>query len=168
MLKTLFPAILFSLLLAAPCFVTAQHTKGIYNLNASQSVAYFNLSSGKEVAKADVKNWDLSFQKTTISVNGSAQVVHIAFEGLSQIPAAGFKTDEGSNKAIPTGSGNGWYIYNMEDHSIEPIADRTIVIKTQNGKYYKLQVISYNKDRQPHEPTGYYTFRYQELKKGKQ
>lgn len=161
--KIFFSPAVITFLFVIPFFAAAQDVKNINNLNASQSVAYFNLSSGKEVA-ADVKNWDVSFQKTTISVNGSAQVVSIAFDGLSQIPTGGFKTDAGSNKAIPTGSGNGWYIYNMEDHTIEPIADRTIVIKVQNGKYYKLQVISYNKDKQPHEPTGYYTFRYKELK----
>ncbi|MBX2921833.1 MAG: HmuY family protein [Chitinophagaceae bacterium] len=144
-----------------------QDIKNIENLNASQSIAYFNLATGKEVPGTDAKSWDLSFQKTTISVNGSAQVVSLAFEGLSQPPTGGFKTDDGNNKAIPTGSGNGWYNYNIEDHTIEPIAGRTIVVKTQKGKYYKLQVISYNKDRQPHEPTGYYSFRYKELGKGK-
>lgn len=150
--------------LVLPFSIAAQDIKNIDNLNASQAVAYFSLASGKEVATNDAKNWDISFQKTTISVNGSAQVVNIAFDGLSQTPANGFKKDEGNNKAIPTGSGNGWYNYNMEDHTIEPIANRTIIIKTQNGRFYKLQVISYNKDRQPHEATGYYSFRYKEMK----
>ncbi|MBX3254863.1 MAG: HmuY family protein [Chitinophagaceae bacterium] len=167
MLKRISSTLLFVYLFAAPFFVAAQDVKNTDNLNASQAVAYFNLSTGKEVTDPDPKNWDISFQKTTISVNGSAQVVNIAFEGLSQPPSGGFKTDDGNNKAIPTGSGNGWYNYNMEDHTIEPIANRTIVIKTPKGKYYKLQIISYNKNRQPHEPTGYYSFRYKELGKGK-
>lgn len=145
----------------------AQDAKNIDNLDASKAIAYFSLSSGKEVTNPDVKNWDLSFQKTTIAVNGSAQVINIAFDGLSQPPSGGFKTDEGNNKAIPTGSGNGWYIYNMEDHTITPIPNRIIVVKTQKGKYYKLEILNYNKDSQPHEPTGYYSFRYKELGKGK-
>lgn len=167
MLKRIFSALLFAFLFIVPFSVAAQDVKSIDNLNASQAIAYFSLSSGKEVSDADAKNWDISFQKTTISVNGSAQVINIAFDGLSQPPTGGFKTDDGNNKAIPTGSGNGWYNYNMEDHTIEPIANRTIVVKTQKGKYYKLEIISYNKDRQPHEPTGYYSFRYKELGKGK-
>lgn len=152
----------------------AQDVKTIQNLNASKGVVYFNLATGKEVPpdKAASADWDLSFAKTTISVNSAkanitAQVTTPGFESLTKAPAAGYKKDSEEGKAIPTGSGNGWYNYNMEDHTIEPIIDRTIVIKGQDKKYYKLQVISYNKDGKAFEPSGYYSFRYAAIEAAK-
>lgn len=164
-LNKILPAIILLLLSATGAL--AQEVKTIQNLDASKGVVYFSLATGKEVPadKAASAEWDLSFAKTTIAINSAkanvtAQVASEGFEKLAKAPAAGYKKDSEEGKAIPTGSGNGWYNYNMEDHTIEPILDRTIVIKGQDKKYYKLQVISYNKDGKAFEPTGYYSFRY--------
>ncbi len=143
-----------------------QESRTISNLNASGGIVYFNLGTGKEVAadKANTADWDLSFAKTTIAVNDkgnvTAQVVASTFEALKKAPANGYRQDTEESRAIPTGSGNGWYSYNMEDHTILPIPDRTIVVKAVDGKKYKINIISYNKDQKLFESTGYYTFRY--------
>lgn len=143
-----------------------QEVRTISNLNASGGTVYFNLGSGKEVSadRSTTAEWDISFAKTTIAVNEkakvTAQVVESIFDALKKAPANGYRPDTEESRAIPTGSGNGWYNYNMEDHSILPIADRTIVVKAGNGKKYKISIISYNKDQKLFESTGYYTFRY--------
>lgn len=159
-------SILLSVLVLIVNIAFAQDLKTINNLNASGKVAYFNLASGKEVTQED--NWDISFQKTTIALNNNAnvtaQVAASTFDKLDRAPAAGYKPDTEESKAIPTGSGNGWYNYNMEDHSILPIADRTIVVKATDGKKYKIKIISYNKDQKLHESSGYYTFQYTVIK----
>ncbi len=144
----------------------AQEVKNITNLNASAGAAYFNLELGKQIHtdRSHTADWDISFAKTTISLNEkagvTAQVVAVSFESLGKAPAAGYRKDTDESKAIPTGSGNGWYNYNIEDHTILPIADRTIVVKTGNGKKYKIGISSYNKDGKLFEGTGFYTFRY--------
>jgi hypothetical protein len=66
--------------------------------------------------------------------------------------------------AIPRGSGNGWYNYDGATNTISPIAGRVVMIKTADGKYAKMEIISYYKDA-PVAPTSatadrYYTFRY--------
>ena len=47
---------------------------------------------------------------------------------------------------------------------ITPIPGRTLVIKTADGKYAKLEVLSYYKDAPASptaaDPSGYYKFRY--------
>lgn len=145
---------------------SAQEFKKITNLNAATGTVYLNLASGKEVSadKANTSDWDLSFAKTTIAVNEkgkvTAQVVQSTFDALKKAPASGYRADTEESRAIPTGSGNGWYNYNMEDHTIVPITDRTIVVKAGDGKKYKIKIISYNKDQKSFESTGYYSFEY--------
>ncbi len=161
------PRMFFSLLSMLLAITTySQEPQTIYNLNASGGTVYFSLASGKETGadKSNTPAWDISFAKTTISVNEkgkvTAQVVSSTFEALKKAPESGYRPDTDESKAIPTGSGNGWYHYNMEDHTILPIADRTIVVKASDGKKYKIKIISYNKDQKLFESTGYYTFRY--------
>ncbi len=154
------------LILSVSYTASSQEEKTITNLNASGGKIYFNLASGKEVSaeKAHTSDWDLSFAKTTIGLNEKgkvmAQVVNSTYEDLKKAPAKGYRQDTEESSAIPTGSGNGWYNYNMEDHTIVPIADRSIVVKAVDGKKYKIRILSYNKDQKSFENTGYYSFQY--------
>lgn len=145
-------------------FSQTNTVKKIQNLNASDKVAYFNLEKGTEVSEADTAKtgWDISFQHTGIIVQGAAEgqvVSDAAFDKIDKAPASGYKKGK---QAIPWGSGNGWYTYNMDNHQITPIPDKVIVIHAASGKYYKLVIDSYYKDG-PDGASGNYTFHYSAL-----
>ena len=140
---------------------------------APKHYAFYNLATNKEVPYTDSAStkWDIAVRATTILVNsgtsgpgkGQAQVVTGLFTDLTTAPETGYQPD-GATKAIPTGSGKGWYNYDPTTHIISPIAGKVIMLKTAEGNYAKLEVVSYYKDA-PATPTattpsGYYTFRY--------
>lgn len=156
--------VVLALVLSAP--LCAQEIKTINNLDASSETAYFNLTSGKKVADASA-DWDIAFNRTTVMVNGgssgrgnvaAALLDDTSFEKITKRPDTGFKTDSEAEKAIPTGSGNGWYEYNMADHSINPIPGRILIIKTSAGNYVKLEILSYY-NKSNYNPANY-SFRY--------
>jgi len=134
---------------------------------------YFSFSTGKDVSAEDAKTtkWDLAFSKTTIAVNGGtsgpgkggAQIIEQPFELIKEGPKDGYKTDGEGGFAIPGGSGNSWYKYDMSVHAILPIVGRTILVKTTEGKFAKVEIISYYKgapEEVPTEESSYFTFRY--------
>jgi hypothetical protein len=124
------------------------------------------------VADSATTQWDVAFYSTTILVNSGTsgpgeagvQIFTGIFSDLTEAPADGYKQDSALENAIPTGSGNGWYNYNSTTHVISAIPGRVLVFKTAQGKYAKMEIISYYKDM-PVNPTSadisrYYTFRY--------
>jgi hypothetical protein len=146
----------------------------VKDLNANtKPYVYFSLATGKDVAANEAKTdkWDIAFSKTTIAVNGGtsgpgqggAQVLEKAFDQVAEAPKDGYKTDGESGSAIPGGSGNSWYKYDMSVHAILPVVGRTILVKTAAGKFAKLEIISYYKgapEEVPTEESSYFTFRY--------
>ncbi|MCF0061257.1 HmuY family protein [Dyadobacter chenwenxiniae] len=146
----------------------------IKDLNANtQPYAYFSLGKGKDVAASEAKtaSWDIAFSKTTIAVNSGssgpgqagALVVEQPFEAITEAPKDGYKSDHDDTFAIPGGSGNSWYKYDMSVHAIRTIPGRTLLVKTSDGKYAKVQIISYYKgapEEVPTEESSYITFRY--------
>ncbi|WP_245326147.1 HmuY family protein [Hymenobacter wooponensis] len=136
--------------------------------------AFYSLANKSTVAYTDsaTTKWDLAVRGTTILVNGSSsgpgQGGAIVKEGLfsevTTAPTTDYKQDTPTAKAIPTGSGNGWYNYNSTTHVVAPIAGRVLLIRTATGKYAKVEIVSYYKDAPATpvgtEPSGYYTFRY--------
>jgi hypothetical protein len=86
-------------------------------------------------------------------------------DAVTTIPDISTFVQDGTNTyAIPTGSGNGWYNYNSTTNLITSIAGKVFVVKTHDGKYAKMEIISYYKDA-PATPDAtalsrYYTFRY--------
>ncbi len=141
-----------------------QETKTIKNLNAIEGLVYFDLDKGVQTNATD-PNWDIAFHKTNIQLNSekgnvSGQILSgSSFDEVKKAPTAGFVKD-GKQAAVPGGSGNGWYIYNMEDHTIQPISDRVILVKTSDKKTVKISILSYYKDMAEHNPGGYYNFTY--------
>jgi hypothetical protein len=146
-----------------PQAATGKYT--LYNLRDNAIVANTDSTSNK---------WDIGFRGTTIIINGGAvrsgqggaYIYTGLFEDLKEIPATQeFATDVTNTQlAIPTGSGNGWYNYNPIQNWISPIPGRILVIRTGDGKYAKLEMLSYYKDS-PATPSAtalarYYTFRY--------
>lgn len=146
----------------------------IKDLNANtKSYNYFSLVTRKEVAGTESKTtkWDIGFSKTTIAVNGGtsgpgqggALIVEKPFDQITEAPKDGYKTDGDSGSAIAGGSGNSWYKYDMSVHAILPIVGRTILLKTAEGKFAKIEIISYYKgapEEVPTEESSYFTFRY--------
>jgi len=167
------PAMFFSAETITPARVKSEIVV-VKDLNANtKPYTYFNFATGKDVAATEAKTtkWDIAFSKTTIAINGGtsgpgqggAQVLEQPFELIKQAPKDGYKTDSENGSAIPGGSGSSWYKYDMSVHAILPIVGRTILIKTAEGRFAKLEIISYYKgapEEVPTEESSYFTFRY--------
>ncbi len=144
----------------------------------------YSLRENTIIADADSNStqWDIALAGTTILVNGGisgpgqgeAQIVSGIFENITQAPESGYVADSDTTLAIPKGSGKGWYNYTGEGNppnAIIPIPGQIIVLKTADGKYAKMEILSYyqgNPDTSTPvfadvatRPKGkYYTFRY--------
>lgn len=146
------------------------------NINANVTgKTYYRFSDSTTVTGADTatNKWDIAFNKTTIYTNsgmsgpgqgGALVLKNTDFTNLIEAPADGYKADAQNAPAIATGSGNGWYLYNAVNNIINPAAGVVVVIKTGQGKYAKVQIISYYKGA-PTTPSAssesrYYTFKY--------
>ena len=142
----------------------------------------FDFATGK-ITTSDT-DWDIAFRSTKIIVNGGvssgltdeparngdagAYITSGTMASVTEVTTASFKQDAADGFAIPTGSGNGWYNYTSSpDFLILPIAGKIIVVKTHDGKFAKVEILSWYKGA-PEEPnviTGtdeskYYTFNY--------
>ncbi|MDR6564537.1 MULTISPECIES: HmuY family protein [unclassified Arcicella] len=133
---------------------------------------FFSFKNGI-IASSDsaTTKWDIGVRATTIITNGGgsgsgqggAVVITGIFDEIKEVPAsATFAQDTKTTFAIPTGAGNGWY--NYANGIITPAAGKVILIKTADGKYAKVEILSYYKGA-PTTPTTtdvarYYTFRY--------
>lgn len=119
-----------------------------------------NLATGQKTDSAT--EWDIAFRATTILVNGGSVTglndepartgqggvyieTGVTFSALSRVIETNFKQDSSNGLAVPTGSNNGWYNYNRETHLITPIPGRTLVVRTHDGKYAKVEILSYYK-----------------------
>lgn len=170
-----------------PAPVTLE-TKTISNLYAPQTGGQgqpvggvFTKFSFSQNAIVTDDSWDIAFRGTTIVVNGgtaigitdeptrtgnaAVSIVSSTLSAVTAIPNASTFTQDGPGTyAIPTGSGNGWYDYNATNNLVTPIAGKVFVVKTHDGKYAKMEIISYYKDA-PANPDAtalarYFTFRY--------
>ena len=125
-------------------------------------------------------DWDIAFRATTILVNGgfaaaddepgrsgiaAGYVAVGAYGSINNVDESLLKQDSETAYAIPTGSGNGWYNYDSQTYLVTPIAGRTLIFKTHNGRYAKMEIQSYYKDS-PENPNPFtsqsqtYTFNY--------
>lgn len=138
------------------------------------SYQYFSLEENKLVPSVD-GNWDIGFKGLSIIVNSGisgegnaeAAIVQGVFEQYNAVPeSVELKTDTQAGLAIPSGSGNGWYNYNMTTHLVSPQPGNILIVKTNGGKYVKMEILSYYKDNPPMNevnlttPSAYYTFQY--------
>jgi HmuY protein len=133
-------------------------------------ITYFSLRTNAVVTDSASTDWDLALQGTTVFVNGgtsgpgqgAAQIFEGTMEELAAAPAGGYVEDSDTGMAIPGGSGSGWYNYNPANNVIAPIPGRVIVLRTADGRYAKLRILSYYRGS-PTEVTAesesrYYTF----------
>lgn len=167
----------------------AVESKTVSNLKAPQSSDYstnpptisgdfikFSFTTGTTTTS---DNWDIAFRGSTIIVNGgeattedqpertgsaAAYIASGTLSSVTEVDIALLKSDSISEGlTIPTGSGNGWYTYDQTTHIISPIAGRVIVVKTNEGKYVKVEITSYYEDGAPNEDLSNsqtYTFNY--------
>ena len=158
--------------------VTTLEQKNVSNLFANDSVGHYTFFSIREnkiipLSDSATTKWDLAFFSTRILTNngtsgsgiGGAAVLTQSFDEITSAPADSvFKKDNGTALAIPTGSGNGWYNYNPTAYVITPIAGRTIVVLTADGKYAKVEILSYYQNAPSNltmaDVPRYYTFRF--------
>lgn len=168
----------------------AVETETVSNLHAPQSGGQGQPVSG-DFSKFDIENgttttstteWDIAFRGTTIIINGGnasgltdepertgnggVYITNGTFSGVTSVAPNSFEQDSENGLAITTGSDNGWYNYaGPPSHLITPISGKILVVRTRNGKYAKIEILSYYKDA-PNTPDAsvdesrYYTFNF--------
>ncbi len=135
----------------------------------------FSLRTGQVVANTDsaTTNWDIAFNGTTILTNGGssgpgeggAVTMAAPFEEVLVAPADGaFFVDEAGSPAVAQGDNGGWYNYNPQTHVVTPVPGRTLVVRTADGRYGKVRILSYYRDMpetiDENSESRYYTFDY--------
>lgn len=135
---------------------------------------FYSLRDTHVVSESDSVStkWDIALRGTTILVNGglagpgsgAIQIIEGLFEEIRTAPELGWRVDTETTPAVTPGSGSGWYSYNPAIMVISPIPGRVILVKTANGLYAKIRILSYYKGM-PETPTAesesrYITFEY--------
>lgn len=138
---------------------TKQYT--FYSLRAGEIVLNYD-----ETDRADSAStaWDIGFRGTNLIFNGGSNgpgnggvlVLNDVFEDVTEAPEGEYTA------SMP--SDNNWYNYDFQTHVITPVPGRTMVVRTADGRYAKLRILSYYKGA-PAEPTmedtdRYFTFEY--------
>lgn len=139
----------------------------------------FSFATGSETDSAT--EWDIAFRGTTIAVNGGTVTgtaeepdrngnggAYLAVGTFAEVTSAEgltFAQDEAGAFAIPAGSDQGWYNYNPGTFLVTPIPGRVLVFRTHDGKYAKVEILSYYRNA-PAQPDAFsdesrvYTFNY--------
>ena len=142
--------------------------------------AKFDFESGLQTESDS--EWDVAFRGTSIIVNGGTSLgsadepertgdagVYI-FDGtmaeMTAVETSLIIQDSADGYAITSGSGNGWYTYaGAPTYLISPTPGKILVFRTRDGKYAKMEILSYylgapeNPDAIS-DPSRYYTFNY--------
>ena len=127
-------------------------------------------------------DWDIAFRATDVIVNGGmsmgttdepdrtgdagAYIVTGTMADVTEVDVNLFTQDSDSGYAIMSGSGNGWYTYSgSPTYLITPTAGKILVFKTADGKYAKVEILSYYQGAPENpdaftDPNRYYTFNY--------
>ncbi len=117
---------------------------------------FFSFETGSIINDTDSASskWDIGLSGTTIIVNSGvsgpgsaqAQVISGLFDEITTAPEDNYLSDSENGFAIPTGSGNGWYTYNLNGNNIiNPIPGKVIMLKTSNDNYVKFEIVNYYK-----------------------
>lgn len=155
---------------------TVEMAKNVDASNRDQFTLFsFADNATVPLEEMETAKWDIAFKGTTIIVNGGAVRTGNAgaalytgiFDEVTEIPEGTVFAQDASDTelAIPTGSNNGWYLYDMSIHGVTPIAGKLLLVRTADNKYVKMEILSYYKDM----PTdigyqnpngGFYSFRF--------
>ena len=133
----------------------------------------FDFSSGASTTSET--DWDIAFRGTDIIINGGVSFGATDEPERTGAAAAYFATGTFSDiTSIDTtlmeqDSVNGyvlsdWYTYSgPPTHAIYPTAGKIIVVRTRDGKYAKMEILSYYENAEPnanYDNYRYYTFNY--------
>ncbi len=132
---------------------------------------FFRLSDSSIVSNSDSAStkWDIGIKGSTIIINGGtsgpgqggAIVYDGIFSDLNSIPdSLSFLVDNNPVFAVD----RSWYKYDPAAMVFTPVPGKIILIRTADGKFAKMEILSYYKGA-PSNPTvrdesRYYTFRY--------
>lgn len=139
---------------------------------------FFDLSSNQIILDRDDEdrsdststNWDIAFQSTNIIVNspqtgggqGGVQVLDAEFDTVTEAPETGYST---GTVGLESSSNLAWGVYNPQTMLVFPLEGKTLVLRTAEGNYAKVRIISYYQGA-PAVPdpftdrARYYTFEY--------
>ncbi len=166
-----------SLLFTSSCLfaqgytVSGPRTKMNLDVNGSH-YTFYNLKTGNVIPLSDsaTTHWHIGFNKTDVIVNSGvsgpgsvkAQLLDKHFINTVTMPTSGYITEADGNKAIPSGSGNGWYNYDQTTHEISAIPYRLIALQLPDG-YALLEMVDYYKSSFGFNTgeSGFVSFRYQ-------
>lgn len=111
---------------------------------------YFDFDRRSTVG-GPLAGWDLALNRYHVVVNGGtgypgaggAIAIAAPWETVTEAPASGYATTEGALEDGPATPGlERWYRYGFFSHLLEP-KDETYVIRTAEGGYAKLRILSY-------------------------
>lgn len=147
---------------------------------------YFSLKTGTKVeaSKKLTAEWDIAFTKeynSLIVANngqapatpgyggpgiGSVVIVEKPYSQVTQAPSeAEFAANQIPSYGWDAGNGVGWFFYDLKTHIAVPVKNRTFVIKTAEGKFAKIEMVSMYKGAPAtvsdlNWPAPYFTFRF--------
>ncbi|MCG8373172.1 MAG: HmuY family protein [Balneolales bacterium] len=149
---------------------------------------FFNLRTGEVVTDSNSTNWDLGFQNAGFEIfiitnggnrgpgQGGGILLDVDYDQVTEVPAdSDFVVESAETYSIDPNP-QGWWIYTATqlepNHAVLPKTPHTILVRTANGGYAKLEVISYyqgNPDTsspefanlQTRPAAGYFTFNYE-------
>ncbi len=139
----------------------------------------FSFETGAETDSET--DWDIAFRATTIAVNGGVvtgttdeparngnagvTIQDALFSEVTSGQGLTYLQDGTGEFAITPSSGAGWYSYNPATFLVSPIPGKILVFRTHDGKYAKVEILSYYENA-PADPDAfmdaarYYTFNY--------
>lgn len=139
-------------------------------IGGTNQYTFFRFSDSTIVPTADSAStkWDIGFRSTNIIINGGVngpgkvegQIVKNTLEDITEAPASGYETDTETGDVF-----GDWYNYNPQTHIITAKPGFIFIIHTNDGKYVKMEILSFYKGM-PADPDyetaeqRYYTFRY--------
>ncbi len=154
-------------------------SKTVSNLNAPQvggrgqaisgEFTKFNFATGQSTTSDT--DWDIAFRGTSIIVNGgtslgttdepvrtgiaAAYIESGTLASVTEVDLSLLTQDSANGYAI-----NGWYSLDTTTYILSALAGKIIVVKTHDGNYAKLEILSYYKDLDTSKESRYYTFNY--------
>lgn len=155
----------------------------LFNLKAQQQIWLRTESDSTQWLQT--ANWDLAFTdiyNSTVYVNNGSQtgnpghgstargaivMVDRPYSQVNEAPddASFATTSLNSIERESAANTAGWFNYNSSTHLVQPIKNRTFILKLPDGKYAKLELLNVYKGNPPavtdlYWPAPYFTFRY--------
>lgn len=146
-------------------------TQVVVNASDSEKWIYFSFAKGVDVAitdEANSKEWDIAFSRNNIKSNGGengaggVEVAIVDGKELDEVTAApkdGYITGKADKAQYVFAVQDGWYIYNVFDHTLTP-RKRVYIVKTATTQYIKMQMSGYYNDA---KESGFPAFKWSEI-----